>query len=161
MFHSLNSNWIPEIWMWLKLASLQPFTVLKCLKLENWAVHIQPQLPFRTRIKLGFCLFFPQWVAQFLFGQSPVIPTASDSMKHRPCHETQKFSKFTSLLCQSGRGALSAINECDYTDVVINARLQACDCVVSYWGVHKIFKNRDTFSCRNYCDAVPNNGGGI
>lgn len=83
------------------------------------------------------------------------------SMQHHPCLKPQKFSKFTRLLCQCSRGTLSAINESDNADVIVNARLQPCNCVVSYWGVRKIFKNRDTFSCRNYCDAVPDNGGRV
>lgn len=143
---------------WMSLASLQPFMALICLQLESEQCTSIPSC-HPGKAASWVCLASPQWAAQFLFDKAPAPRqpvTASDT-----AHKTQKFSKFTRLLCQSGRGALSAINECDYTDVVINARLQACHCVVSYWGVHKIFKYRDTLSCRNYCDAVPNNGGGI
>lgn len=46
--------------------------------------------------------------------------------------QTQKISRFTRLLCQCGRGALSAINESDNADVIVNAGFQPRHCVVSY-----------------------------
>lgn len=62
-----------------------------------------------------------------IFNQSDWWQHATPSMS-----QTQKFSKFTRLLCQCSRGTLSAINESDNADVIVNARLQPCNCVVSY-----------------------------
>lgn len=64
--------------------------------------------------------------------QHPDLTTAVEQHATPSMSQTQKTSRFTRLLCQCSRGTLSAINESDNADVIVNAGFQPCNCVVSY-----------------------------
>lgn len=70
-------------------------------------------------------------------------------------------STLTGLLSECGGFALAILRHGDDADVIVNARFQSVDCVMTRRGLHHVFKDGYTLASCNHGDPVASDGGGV
>lgn len=67
----------------------------------------------------------------------------------------------TGLLGERGGLALAILRHSDHADVVVDARFQSVDCIMTSGWQDKLFRDGDALASGNHYDLVTSNGCGV